>query len=133
MCIIAHAYISWITIVDNNFYVIWEKVIRTNRSRSKSSWRVTSSINRNILVIENLIYHKDFIYATCDDIKIERVSKIQSSSYLHIKIIHVFTDEMRLFDFVGTGLAVSYKSIITIECVYESSSNNFLKTISEFI
>lgn len=29
-------------------FTLWEKVPRTNRSRSKSSWRVTSSINRNI-------------------------------------------------------------------------------------
>jgi len=80
---------------------------------------VTSRINRNISVIRDLIYHKDFIYATCDDIKIEKMSKIRSSSHLQIKIIHVFTDEMRLSDFVEIDLAVSYKSIITIECAYE--------------
>jgi len=130
MCIIAHAHISWITIVGNNFYIIWEKVIRTNRSRSKSSWRVTSSINRNISVIGDFIYHKNFIYATCDDIKIERVSKIRSSSHLHIKIIHVFTDEMRLSDFVEIDFAVSYKSIITIECAYELSLNNFFERMN---
>jgi len=40
---------------------------------------------------------------------------------------------MRLSDFVEIDLAVSYKSIITIECAYELSSNNFLKAFSEFI